>query len=79
MISREGDLIQFECDGPRCNEFFETETWNFKLALARLTQAGWRAIRPGTEYLHLCPSCHEDYQAERKKKLAETARKLKGI
>jgi len=76
VISKEGDLIIFECD--RCSDFFETSTYDFHEALSRFREASWHSVQIGNSWNHHCPSCHEEYLLERKNQLSNLARKLNG-
>jgi hypothetical protein len=76
MISRDGDLIVFECDGVRCWQAFEAETYSFYDALARLKEASWSVVPVGSQWHHYCPSCEEDRRAEKAAKMAELAKKF---
>jgi|GEM_PF-1792462 len=76
MISRDGDLILFECDGPKCNEFFEAETYNFLDAVKRLKEASWSVVSVGQAWHHYCPSCEEDRRREKAARMTELAKKF---
>lgn len=79
MISNHpGDHIIFECDGLRCNESLDTATYNFTNALDRMREAGWITTNRGGSWEHFCAACQEERQAERRKQLADLAKKFQG-
>lgn len=61
MIDRQHDEIHFLCDGNKCHESLETGRDNWQEAMAYLKRKGWRVIKDGTEWLHLCKDCKHDY------------------
>jgi len=54
VISRDQGKINFECDS--CDETLETETEDFREAMAEFRAQRWQAQRIGNEWVH---SCHK--------------------
>ena len=77
-LDRAGSLIYFECDGKRCPEVFETETYDFQDAKDRLGEAGWMTRHIGGTWQHFCPDCKEEFLSERKRQLEAQAKKFTG-
>ena len=59
MLDRIKGEIVFECDGPKCNEYLETETRDFTEAKEQLNEAGWRTSLDARIWVHTCPTCLE--------------------
>jgi hypothetical protein len=47
----------FQCDGSGCRDFIDTNTSNFEAARNLLRRAGWRPIRRGDDWSHVCAGC----------------------
>ena len=50
--------ILFECDGG-CGAVLETGTSNVSAANNARRREGWRALKVGDEWTHLCPRCEK--------------------
>ena len=61
MIDRQHDEIVFHCDGDKCHESVETGHEEWSSALAFMKRKGWRVLKDGQEWLHLCKDCKHDY------------------
>lgn len=59
MIERDGGNIVFHCD--ECPEVRETGESDFNTAWQSAKRDGWRSFKKGSEWLHSCPSCVEDF------------------
>lgn len=77
-ISRDGDLITFECDGERCNEFLDPVSYSFSYAMTIFHDENWKARKLEGEWKHFCPSCFEDFSLEKRQEMFRLAEKLKG-
>lgn len=61
-VSREGydKEIVFHCDGKRCAEIVETESTDFKHALAVVRDEGWLYEKEGQGFKHYCSCCKNE-------------------
>lgn len=55
FISKHIHTINFNCD--RCNTTEPTDRFTFAEALDQVKAKGWRAVRDGDRWTHVCPSC----------------------
>lgn len=56
----DGEII-FACDGDKCHEVVETFSNDWNEARKTLKEAGWRTLKDGDGWLHLCTDCKYDY------------------
>jgi Fe2+ or Zn2+ uptake regulation protein len=57
MLTTIRDRYVVECDS--CAEIQELED-DFDMSRAQMKSLGWRAVKHGPEWTHLCPDCKED-------------------
>ena len=55
MIDRQHGKVLIECDS--CDEVFDGDTDDFKVAWDAAKRDGWRTKKIGTEWVHGCPKC----------------------
>lgn len=57
FTSQHTHTINFICDG--CNTTATTDRFTFDRALDSVKEKGWRAVRDGEKWTHLCVRCGE--------------------
>jgi hypothetical protein len=57
MTYEYGDIV-FECDG--CSELLETGTSSWDGGQSCLHQQGWKAVKVGEGWEHICPDCRRE-------------------
>lgn len=57
--NREMECYDVTCDGKKCQEYLQVETDSFSACRAEMKEQGWRIIKDGDEWIHLCPACVE--------------------
>lgn len=55
MIDRQYGEINFECDA--CDDIIVTREADWRDAMERFRNEGWRSEKVGDEWTHLCPKC----------------------
>lgn len=56
--TRDGSFTIIECDTKGCNESEQISDWQEEWPT--LKELGWRAVKTGREWTHVCPSCAKE-------------------